>query len=81
MPLGRVRGPDRIVDCESNTWHPDGVSDRDWIVNTMLDRDGSLTGVVEVLGDTKPVGAKRYVYALADYSEIEPKPALARLFT
>jgi hypothetical protein len=48
---------------------------------TMLDRDGSLTGVVEVLGDTKPVGAKRYVYALADYSEIEPKPALARLFT
>lgn len=33
-----------------------------------------------MLGDTKNVAAEHYVYALTDYREIDPKPALARCF-
>jgi integrase len=44
-------------------------------------RTGSLAEVAELLGDSKRVAADHYVYALTDYREIDPQPALARVFT
>ena len=44
-------------------------------------RTGSLAEVALLLGDTKRVASEHYVYALTDYREIDPQPALARLFT
>jgi hypothetical protein len=41
-------------------------------------RTGSLAA--DLLGDTKNVAAEHYIYALTDYREIDPQPALARLF-
>lgn len=42
-------------------------------------RTGSLAEVAELLGDSKRVAADHYVYALTDYGELDPRPALARL--
>jgi integrase len=44
-------------------------------------RTGSLAEVALLLGDTKRVASEHYVYALTDYREIDPQPALVRLFT
>ena len=44
-------------------------------------RTGSLAEVAELLGDSKRVASEHYVYALTDYREIDPQPALRRLFT
>jgi hypothetical protein len=33
-----------------------------------------------VLGDSKRVAAEHYVFALVDYTEVDRRPALARLF-
>jgi integrase len=43
-------------------------------------RTGSLAQVAELLGDSKRVAEDHYVYALTDFREIDPHPALARLF-
>lgn len=43
-------------------------------------RTGSLAEVAELLGDSKRVAGEHYVYALTDYREVDPQPALARLF-
>jgi len=44
-------------------------------------RTGSLAEVAELLGDSKRVASDHYVYALTDHREIDPQPALRRVFT